>query len=302
MKALTYDSYGNPDDVLQVREAPEPHATSDQVRIRVSAAGINPVDWKVVTGAMAGGELLSGTAIPGSDAAGVVDEVGDGVDGVAVGDDVFGLGSATQAEYAVLTAWAAKPASLDWSVAGAAGVAFETAERGLRLLGVRRSDTLFVDGGSGGVGAVVVQMAAAAGLTVVASAGQDNQDYLRELGARPVLYGQGMVNRVLAMPDTHVDAVFDVAGKTAAADLFALAPEPGRVLSIANFGLGEHGGIVTGSDPKQGRPFEAMALAATLLEQSHVVVQTQTFPLERAPEAYRMSQGGHVRGKLVLLP
>ena len=302
MKALTYDTYGDPDDVLKVSDAPEPHAGPGQVRIRVSAASVNPVDWKLVTGAMAGGEPLAGTAIPGSDAAGVVDEVGDGVDGVAVGDDVFGLGSATQAEWAVLNAWAAKPASLDWSVAASAGVAFETAERGLRLLGVRRGETLFVDGGAGGVGAVLVQMAVAAGLTVIASAGQDNQDYLRELGARPVLYGQGMVNRVLAVPDARVDAVFDVAGKTPAADLFALSPEPGRVLSIANFGLAEQGGIATGADPGEQRPFEALALAATLLEQSHVVVQTQTFPLPRALEAYRLSRGGHVRGKLVLLP
>ena len=302
MKALTYDSYGNPDDVLGLGEAPEPEAGPGQVRIKVSAAGVNPMDWKMISGAMAGDQPLAGTAIPGADAAGVVDQVGADVEGVSIGDDVFGLGSATQAEYAVLGTWVAKPAATDWAVAGSAGVSFETAERGLRLLGLTRGDTLFVDGGAGGVGSVLIQMARAAGLTVIASAGQDNQDYLREIGARPVLYGQGMVNRVLAVPDTHIDAVFDVAGKTPGVDLFALAPAPGKVLSIANFGLAEHGGIVTGSDPEERRPRKAMDLAATLLRDNHVVVQTQTFPLDRAQEAYRISQGGHVRGKLVLLP
>jgi NADPH:quinone reductase-like Zn-dependent oxidoreductase len=113
----------------------------------------------------------------------VVDQAGDGVTGVAVGDDVFGRGQNTQAEYAVLDAWAAKPPPVDWAVAAAAGVAGETSERGLRLLGVKAGDTIFIDGGAGGVGAVAVQMAAARGATVIASAGQANQDYLREIGA-----------------------------------------------------------------------------------------------------------------------
>jgi NADPH:quinone reductase-like Zn-dependent oxidoreductase len=300
MKALTYDEYGDL-DVLHVADVPEPHAGPGQVRVRVSAASINPIDWKLVSGAR-GGQPLTEPGIPGFDAAGVVDEVGDGVTGVAVGDDVFGLGSHTQAELAVLDAWAAKPASLDWAVAAAAGVALETAERGLRLLGVKPGDTLFVDGGAGGVGAVVVQAAVALGLTVIASAGQDNQDYLREIGATPVLYGQGLVNRVQAIPDARVDAVFDVAGKTPVADLLALAPEPGRVLSIANFDLPAHGGIATGGGDGQSRPFDALSAGASLLEQSRVVIKVQTFPLDRAVEAYRTSAAGHLRGKLVLLP
>src|SRR3954453_14955694 len=112
MRALTYDTYGGA-DVLHVAAMPEPHAEPGQVRIHVPAASINPIDWKLLSGAMSGGKPLDGPTIPGSDAAGVVDEVGEGVTGVSVGDDVFGLGSATQAEHAVLRAWAAKPASVD---------------------------------------------------------------------------------------------------------------------------------------------------------------------------------------------
>ena len=121
---------------------------------------MNPIDWKAFSGALSGGEPMAGT-VPGVDAAGVVDEVGEGVTGVSLGDEVFGRGRNTQAEYAVLDAWAAKPPSVDWAVAAAAGVAGETSERGLRLLDVTAGDTLFVDGGAGGVGAVAVQMALA---------------------------------------------------------------------------------------------------------------------------------------------
>src|SRR5688572_17413289 len=190
-------------------EAPEPHAGPGQIRIVVRAASVNPFDGKVLSGMLAQGKPLESTGYLGLDAAGVVDEVGDGVTGVAVGDDVFGLGKNTQAQYAVLTSWAHKPASLDWAVAAAAGVVVEAAERTLRLLGVASGSTLFIDGGAGGVGATAAQMAKARGATVIASASEANQDYLREIGAIPVLYGDGMVERVRAVADQPMDAVLD---------------------------------------------------------------------------------------------
>src|ERR671922_1474819 len=209
MRALQYKAYGGP-EVLEWAEAPDPHAGAGQIRIAVRAASVNPIDWKAFAGAMSGGEPLAGTGYLGYDAAGVVDEVGDGVTDVAVGDEVFGRGRNTQAEYAVLDSWAAKPPSIDWAVAAAAGVAGETAERGLRLLEVKAGDTLFVDGGAGGVGAVAVQMALARGAKVIASAGEANHDYLREIGAIPVLYGESAAGRVRAAAGRRVDAVFDV--------------------------------------------------------------------------------------------
>jgi NADPH:quinone reductase-like Zn-dependent oxidoreductase len=135
----------------------------------------------------------------------------------------------------VLDFWARKPPSIDWAVAAAAGVAGETSERGLRLLGVQAGDTLFVDGGAGGVGAVAVQMALARKARVIASASEVNQDYLREIGAIPVRYGQGVADRVRAAAGGRVDAVFDVAGKTPIEELIRLVSEPSEVLSIANF-------------------------------------------------------------------
>jgi NADPH:quinone reductase-like Zn-dependent oxidoreductase len=300
MRALQYTAYGGP-EVLEWAQAPAPHPGPGQLRIAVRAASVNPIDWKAFSGAMSGGEPMAGTGYLGSDAAGVVEEVGQGVTGVAVGEEVFGRGQHTQAESALLDAWAAKPPAIDWAVAAAAGVAGETAERGLRLLEVKAGDTLFVDGGAGGVGAVAVQMAIARGARVIASASQANHDYLRELGATPVRYGQGVAERVRAAAGGRVDAVFDVAGKTPVQELISLAPAPSQVLSIANFAAGQAGARVTGGGA-DSRPMEALALVAELLAQNKLVLKVQTFPFDRAAEAYRISQSGHLRGKLVLIP
>jgi NADPH:quinone reductase-like Zn-dependent oxidoreductase len=300
MRALQYTAYGGP-EVLEWAQAPAPHPGPGQLRIAVRAASVNPIDWKAFSGAMSGGEPMAGTGYLGSDAAGVVEEVGQGVTGVAVGEEVFGRGRHTQAESALLDAWAAKPPAIDWAVAAAAGVAGETAERGLRLLEVKAGDTLFVDGGAGGVGAVAVQMAIARGARVIASASQANHDYLRELGATPVRYGQGVAERVRAAAGGRVDAVFDVAGKTPVQELISLAPAPSQVLSIANFAAGQAGARVTGGGA-DSRPMEALALVAELLAQNKLVLKVQTFPFQRAAEAYRISQSGHLRGKLVLIP
>jgi NADPH:quinone reductase-like Zn-dependent oxidoreductase len=300
MRALQYTTYGGP-EVLKWADAPEPHAGPGQIRIAVRAASVNPIDWKTFAGAMSGGKPMDDTGYLGYDAAGVVDEVGEGVTGVSVGDDVFGRGQNTQAEYAVLSAWAAKPPSVDWAVAAAAGVAGETGERTLRLLGIKAGDTIFIDGGAGGVGAVAVQMAVGRGARVIASASEANHGYLREIGAVPVVYGEGVADRVREAAGGSVDAVLDVAGKTPIEDLISLVPEPSQVLSIANFTAGEAGARLTGGSA-DSRPVEALAEVAELLAQNKLVIKVQTFPFDRAAEAYRISEAGHVRGKLVLVP
>ncbi|HEY6683359.1 MAG TPA: NADP-dependent oxidoreductase [Propionibacteriaceae bacterium] len=300
MFALQFTEYGGP-EVISLGEAPEPHAGPGQIRIVVRAAGVNPMDWKIRSGMLAQGKPLERVAYQGFDAAGVVDEVGEGVTDVAVGDDVFGQGQNTQAEYAVLTSWVRKPASVDWAVAAAAGVVVETSERVLRLLGVREGTKLFIDGGAGGVGSTATQFAKARGAMVIASASEANQDYLREIGAIPVVYGDGMIERVRALQIGKVDAVLDTVGKTPIDDLISLTTEPSQVVSTANYGAAASGARVTGGGA-DSQPKKALAEAAELLEQSKLVIKIQTFPFDRAAEAYQISQDGHVRGKLVLVP
>lgn len=300
MHALQFSEYGGP-EVLHWAQAPEPHAGPGQVRVVVAGASLNPIDWKLVAGSMAGGRPLTEPGRLGRDGAGTVDEVGEGVTGVAVGDLVFGLGSGTQAELAVLDAWAPVPDGVDPVVAGAAGVAVETSERGLRLLGVGPGKTLFVDGGAGGVGAVLVQLAVARGLRVVASGGADNQGYLRSLGATPVRYGSGVGERVRAATVGGVDAVFDVVGKTDVGVLVGLVPEPRRVLSIANFAA-TGTGIQVSAGGGESRPTGALAEGARLLADGRLSITVEVFGPDGAAAAYARSIGGHVRGKLVLVP
>ncbi len=295
MRAVQFKAYGG-SEVLEVADASEPHAGLGEIRIAVRAASVNPIDWKTFSGVFAGGQPMVGTGYLGYDAAGVVDQIGEGVTGVSVGDEVLGLGRNTQAEYAVLGSWAVKPSSVDWAVAAAAGVAGEISERGLRLVDVKPGDTLFVDGG-----AVAVQMAVARGAKVIASSSEPNHDYLREIGATPVLYGGGMVARVMAAAGGPIDAVFDVVGKTRIEELIRLVPKPTQVVTIANFAAGQAGVRVTGGG-SDGQPMEALAQVAELLAQNKLVIKVQTFPFDRAAEAYRISQGGHARGKLVLIP
>ena len=299
MQALLFTSYGGP-EVLTVGPAPDPHPGPGQVRIQVKASSVNPIDWKVRAGYLAGAQPLDGVGYLGADAAGVVDEVGEGVTDVAVGDDVFGLGSGTAAELAVLRAYARKPASIDWSVAAAAGVAAETSIRALDLLGVGPGSTLLVDGGAGGVGAVAVQIAVGRGASVIATAGEANQGYLAEIGATPVRYGDGMPERVRAAAPGGLDAVFDVVGKTPLDELVSLAPQPSQVVTIANFNVGDTGARLTLGG--EGDPQAAMTETAGLLERNQLVIKFQTFPLSRAAEAHARSESGHLRGKLVLLP
>ena len=147
----------------------------------------------------------------------------------------------------------------------------------------------------------MVQMAVARGIAVIASGSESNQDYLREIRAIPVRYGEGVAERVRAAANGGVDAVFDVAGKTPIGELIGLVPEPAKVVSIANFAAAQAGVRVTGGGA-DSQPFKALAEGAELLESSNLVIKVQTFPFARAAEAYAISQSGHVRGKLVLVP
>jgi NADPH:quinone reductase-like Zn-dependent oxidoreductase len=299
MRAVVYTQYGEP-DVVGVGEVEEPHAGPGQVRIAVRAASVNPLDWKQVTGLMARGDRPDGPTVPGVDAAGVVDEVGEGVTGVQVGDAVFGLGRATAAEHAVLHAWAPKPPEVSFEVAAGLAVTGETAVRVLDLLGLDIGRTVLVDGASGGVGTVTVQVAVSRGLGVIGTSSPANADFVRSLGALPVPYGEGLADRVREIAPDGVDGGVDTAGRGSVRDLVALTGDPGKVVTIADFGAGELGVHVTTSS--EGA-VPRLAEVAGLVRQGRLQLPVaESYPLEQAAEAYRRSREGHVRGKLVLVP
>jgi NADPH:quinone reductase-like Zn-dependent oxidoreductase len=303
MRAVQFDAHGGP-EVLRWAAAPEPHVAdagvpAAAVRVSVAAASVNAVDWKIRSGLLGADVPRAYPGFLGFDAAGVVDEVGADVTGVQPGDEVFGLGTNTHAEYAVLRHYAAKPAAVGWVEAAAAGNAGETAVRVLDLLGVGHGTTLVIDGAAGGVGAVAVQVAVARGAAVLGTASERNHRYLGQLGATPVTYGLGMADRVRAAVGGHVDAVFDVVGKTQMADLVSLVGDPAQVVSIANFAAPEHGARATGGG---GDPSAALRQVADLLAARRLRIEVQTFLMSAAGEAHRLLEQGHVRGKLVLVP
>ncbi len=297
MKAVQFTEYGDP-DVLHVAEVEEPHAGPGQVRIKVAAAGVNGMDWKIRAGYMKDMIPMTLPAGLGLDAAGVVDEVGDGVEDVTVGDAVFGSGRATYAEYAVLNFWAIKPDAVSFPEAAGYPIPVETAIRILDQVGVQAGQTLLVSGASGGVGSAVLQIARERGITVIGTAGAGNQDYVRSLGATPTPYGEGLVERVRALAPNGVDAALDIAGSGVIADLIELTGDPTKVLSIADFTAPEQGAQVSTDSANQNAAYaEAARLAGA--GALRIPVQ-QAFPLDQAAQAHALSAAGHVVGRLVL--
>jgi NADPH:quinone reductase-like Zn-dependent oxidoreductase len=302
VKAARFSRFGGP-EVLEIVDLPDPHPGPGQVRIAVRAAGVNPSDWKKREGLM--DPELPQTL--GYEAAGVVDELGEGVADVAVGDRVFGLSAegAAQAELAVLSFYAPIPPSLDFAGAAALPAAIETATRALDQLGVGagagRGSTLLINGASGSVGSAAVQLALVRGVRVIGTASPANRDYLRSLGAEPVAYGEGLAGRVRALAPDGVDAALDVAGSGVLPELIELADGPERVVTIADFaGAQEHG--VRFSRGDAGRAVHALAEIGELIESGRFSLPVaQTFPLAEIAQAHRAGEDGHPRGKLVLV-
>ncbi len=298
MKAAQFSQFGGP-EVLEIVDLPDPHPGPGEIRIAVHAAGINASDWKKRQGLM--DEDLPQTL--GYEAAGIVDEIGQGVTDVVIGDRVFGFCSdgAAQAELAVLSTWAPIPQSLDFAGAAALPSTVETAARALDQLGVESGKTVIINGASGNVGSAAVQFAVARGARVIGTGSPATHNYLRKLGAEPVAYGDGMTERVRALVPEGVDLALDVAGSGVLPELIELAGGAEHVITVADFvGAQKYG--VRFSRGDSGRAIYALALVADLVDTGKFSLPVgQTFPLAAIAEAHRVGEAGRVRGKLVLL-
>jgi NADPH:quinone reductase-like Zn-dependent oxidoreductase len=298
MRAIQFASFGGP-EVLASVELAEPHAAAGQVRVAVKAVGVNPIDWKLRQGMM-GGDLPQGTGV---EVAGVVDELGEGVSDVAIGDRVFGsvVGGNGAADFALLEHYARIAPSLDFAGAAALTVAVETAARTLDLLDVG-DEVLLVNGAAGAVGISTVQLARERGAKVIGTASPANHDYLRSLGAEPTMYGDGLVERVRELAPDGVDCAIDDAGGGALPALVELTGGPEHVVTIADYQGAQETGVRMTGGPDTERAWHALGEIGALIEAGRFSLPVaQTFPLEQIAEAHRLSESGHVRGKLALL-
>ncbi|MEV6012667.1 NADP-dependent oxidoreductase [Streptomyces sp. NPDC051976] len=304
-KSVVFTEYGSA-DVLQVTETEVPEPGPGQVRIAVRVAGLNPLDTKIRAGYLQQVFPVTFPKVPGVEAAGVVEAVGEGVTDFAVGDEVFGptvTGSYAGQALAAAATLGRKPASLGWEQAAALPVAAETTYRALELLDLKPGETLLVHGAAGGVGTVAVQFAVARGVRVVGTASEGNHAHLRALGAIPVLYGDGLVERVRAAAPDGIDAALDAAGRgDVIPDSIELTGGTARVVTIADaMGAGRHGVRFTsgGADEYRGGPAFEEALA--LLGEGKLELPIHaSFPLEQAADAQRASEAGHLTGKIVI--
>jgi NADPH:quinone reductase-like Zn-dependent oxidoreductase len=298
MKAARFSRFGGP-EVLEIVDLPDPRPGPGQVRIAVRAAGVNASDWKKRQGLM--DQDLPQTM--GYEAAGIVDELGDGVTHVAIGDRVFGFSAdgAAQAALAVLSDYAPISPRLDFAAAAALPASVETAARALDQLGVENGSTVLINGASGSVGGAAVQLAVARGARVIGTGSPATHEFLRSLGAEPVAYGDGMPERVRALARGGVDLALDVAGSGVLPELIELAGDPEHVITIADFAGAQRYGVRF-SRGDSGRAIYALAEVSELIESGRFTLPVgQTFALADVATAHRVGEAGQVRGKLVLL-
>ncbi|MFE9609779.1 NADP-dependent oxidoreductase [Streptomyces sp. NPDC006012] len=302
-KAYVFTRYGGPEtEALADVDRPGPGA--GQVLVAVRVAGVNPVDWKLRDGLRRPGS--GEPAFPsvfGSEVSGVVVEIGDGVTGISVGDEVFGntVGGG-YAQYALLSeaATAHKPAALSFADAATLPVAAATAYDGLHQLGLPVGATLLVTGAGGGVGAAVLQIARSRGLRVVGVASAGKKDFVELLGAVHVPSGPGLADRVGAAAPDGIDAVYDLVGGDVLTEAATLPADPAKVITAA--------GALPEAVARLGAARVVRARTAAVLDAlAQLVVTgaldphvTRTFPLEQAGAALRAVEDGHTRGKIVI--
>lgn len=303
MKAIYYSTYGEP-DALSLGEFEDPKVGPGEVRLAVRAAGVNPVDWKVMQGHLDPMMNVMFPVVPGWDVAGVVEAVGLDVPELAVGEEVMAYGrrdwiqqgSFAEKMTVPVRAVARKPAALSWEQAASLPLAGLTAYQVLTRLGTAAGETVLIHNAGGGVGSFAVQIARALGARVIGTASASGHSRLRDLGAEPVGYGEGLVDRVRELAPDGVDVAVDLIGGVLQETLALLAHD-GRHASIADATVQQHGGQYMWVQPDA----DDLAALADLVDDGALRVDVaRTFPLERAGEAFRESMTGHVRGKIAL--
>jgi enoyl reductase len=301
-RAIVFSRYGGP-EVLELVDVEPPEPGPRELRVRVKAAGVQPVDCLIRSGRAAQWMPASFPQRLGNEFAGVVDRVGGDVHDFALGDEVLGWAVlASYAEHDLVGAdqVTPKPAEMPWPEAGALSASGQTAAKALRRLGLAKRETVLIHAAAGGVGTFAVQLARAMGATAIGTASERNHDYLRALGAIPVSYGPGLTARVREAAPNGVDAALDAAGtEEALTSSLELVTDLSRVGAVAFNPAAERLGVRRLSTERSSQQLAQLTelYSAAKLQ---IVIQ-QSYPLEDAAAAHREVETGHVRGKIVLI-
>jgi NADPH:quinone reductase-like Zn-dependent oxidoreductase len=304
-KAVRFDHYG-PVDVLKVVEVERPTPAKGQVLVRVKAAGINPGEAAIREGKLAERWPSKFPSGEGSDFAGVVDEVGEGVHGIAKGDDVIGFSEqrSSHADFVLVPAsqLVRKPKNVSWPQAGALFVVGTTAYAAIRAVGLRAGETLVVAGAAGGVGSVTVQLAHDLGAKVIGLAGESSRRWLEQHGTIHVSYGDGAVQRIRAAANGRVDAFIDTFGSGYVDLALALGVSPERIDTIIDFAAAEKHGVKTAGNSDAANREVLSTLAAMLGAGKFEIPIAKVYPMANVRDAYRELERRHTHGKIVLQP
>jgi NADPH:quinone reductase-like Zn-dependent oxidoreductase len=304
-KAVRFDEYGGV-DVLHVVEVPRPTPGPGQVVVAVRATSINPGEAKIREGLLDAFYPATFPSGEGSDLAGVVDELGPGVDAVAVGDDVIGFtdNRASHAELVVVDVGdlTPKPAGVPWEAAGSLFVAGATAWAAVRAVDPQPGDVVAVSAAAGGVGSLTVQLLRRAEARVIGLAGPANHDWLGAFGVIPVTHGDGAEARIRDAADGKVDAFIDLYGPPYVDMAIALGVRPERIDTVVDYQRAAAVGAKTDGNAVGGTAAVLAELAA-LIERGELTVPiAATYPLTDVRAAFDELAAGHTRGKIVLLP
>jgi NADPH:quinone reductase-like Zn-dependent oxidoreductase len=305
-RAVIYEKFGGP-DVLELQDVPEPHAGPGEIRVRIAAVGLNPMDPAIAT--MPELAARFNITVPsgfGYDFAGVVDEIGDGASRFAVGERVYGgVMERAAADFVVIkTPPGASevlfhtPEGLSDEVASTLGVAGATASAAIAAVGLKPQDTVLIGGAAGGVGVFAVQLARLAGATVIGTASESTFPFLRELGAEPVTYGAGLADRARALAPDGITAAVDLFGTETIEAALTLGVAPERIAAIAA-GPTPPGGAraVWGNDAEPG----ALPRIADAIVAGQITVPIAArFPIEEIREAAALQADRHAHGKIVI--
>jgi NADPH:quinone reductase-like Zn-dependent oxidoreductase len=304
-RAVRFNEYGDV-DVLNVVDVDPPHPGPGQLLVRVKAAGINPGEAKIRQGAMHERFPAAFPSGEGSDLAGVVEQVGDGVTDFAVGDEVLGFthNRASHAEHVVVEAEnvTGKPPKVPWEAAGSLYVVGATAYAAVRAVGLAPEETVVIAGAAGGVGSVSVQLAKRTGAGVIGLASDANHQWLRDHDVIPVTYGDGVAERVRGAAGGTVDAFIDTVGGGYVELALELGVAPERIETIIDFAAAQkHGTKMAGS--MDASDAQVLAELADLIARGELEIPIAgVYPLDQVREAFREVEQGHAHGKIVLVP